>query len=52
MVRQKTMELGHTCPHCEERKQAEQANEEFSMAVLFSLIPMLVFALFGQMGLI
>jgi len=46
------METAHQCPHCEARKQKEQAHEEFSMAVLLSLIPMLVFTLFGQMGLI
>lgn len=40
------------CPHCEAKKQQEEAHEEFSLAVLLSLIPMLVFTLFGQMGLI
>ncbi|MEI7621102.1 MAG: hypothetical protein WCJ51_01050 [Candidatus Moraniibacteriota bacterium] len=39
------------CSHCEARKQEEHANEEFSMAVLVSLVPMLVFTLFGQIGL-
>ncbi len=46
------MEQQQKCPHCEIKKQEEQANEEFSLAVLLSLIPMIVFTLFGQMGLI
>lgn len=46
------MEQGHNCPHCEAKKVQEQSHEEFSLAVLLSLIPMLVFTLFGQMGLI
>jgi len=39
------------CPHCETRKKEEKASEEFSLAVLVSLVPMLVFTLFGQVGL-
>ena len=46
------MEQGHQCPHCEAKKRQEEAHEEFSMAILLSLVPMLVFTLFGQMGLI
>jgi len=45
------MEHSPHCPHCVVRKQKEQAHEEFSLAVLLSLIPMMVFTLFGQMGL-
>lgn len=40
------------CPHCEAKKQEEQSNEEFSMAVLLSLVPMIVFTFFGQMGIL
>ncbi len=39
------------CPHCEAKKRVEKADEEFSLAVLISLVPMLVFTLFGQVGL-
>ncbi len=39
------------CPHCEAKKVEERASEEFSLAVLISLVPMLVFVLFGQAGL-
>jgi hypothetical protein len=39
------------CPHCEKRAVEEQQQEEFNFAVLVSLVPLLVFTLFGQMGL-
>lgn len=42
----------HQCPHCEARRQEDEANEEFSFAVLLSLVPMLVFTFFGQAGLL
>lgn len=49
---QKTkMEKVTKCPHCEEKRKKEAESEEFSFAVLVSLIPLLVFTLFGQIGL-
>ena len=39
------------CPHCAAKQKEEAASEEFSLAVLVSLVPMLVFVLFGQVGL-
>ncbi len=39
------------CPHCEARKKEAKSSEEFSLAVLISLVPMIVFVLFGQVGL-
>jgi len=45
------MEEVTKCPHCEARKAKEAENEEFSFALLVSLIPLLVFTLFGQIGL-
>ncbi|EKE15925.1 MAG: hypothetical protein ACD_11C00075G0006 [uncultured bacterium] len=44
-------QVENKCVHCEAKRQEEEASEEFSFAVLLSLIPMLVFTLFGQMGL-
>ena len=39
------------CPHCEKRKKEEIQTEEFNLAVLVALVPLLVFTFFGQMGL-
>lgn len=39
------------CVHCEKRHKKEKESEEFNLAVLLSLVPLLVFTLFGQMGL-
>lgn len=46
------MEQKHTCPQCETKRKEEEASDEFSFAVLLSLIPMLVFTFFGQAGLL
>jgi hypothetical protein len=39
------------CPVCEQRKKEELQSEEFNLAVLVAMVPLLVFTLFGQMGL-
>jgi len=39
------------CPHCEKRKREEIQAEEFNFAVLVAIVPLMVFTLFGQMGL-
>ncbi|HEX8974596.1 MAG TPA: hypothetical protein VF817_03870 [Patescibacteria group bacterium] len=41
----------HKCPHCTKRANEEKQQEEMHFAVLVSLVPLLVFTLFGQMGL-
>jgi hypothetical protein len=45
------MEEVKKCAHCEERAKKEAESEEFNFALLVSLIPLLVFTLFGQIGL-
>ena len=45
------METTHKCPHCEKRKKEEAQSEEFNFAVLIAIVPLLVFTLFGQIGL-
>jgi len=45
------METVTKCPHCEAAAKKEVESEEFSFALLVSLIPLLVFTLFGQIGL-
>ena len=47
----KKMEITHKCAHCEAKAKQEAQQEEFNFAVLVSLVPLLVFTLFGQMGL-
>jgi hypothetical protein len=39
------------CPVCAKRKEEEAKSEEFNLAVLIAMVPLLVFTLFGQMGL-
>jgi hypothetical protein len=39
------------CPQCEKRKKEELQTEEFNLAVLVALVPLMVFTFFGQMGL-
>lgn len=41
----------HTCPHCKKRHHEEAQSEEFNFAVLVALVPLMVFTLFGQIGL-
>jgi hypothetical protein len=41
----------HTCAICAKRQQEDIQQEEFNLAVLVALVPLLVFTLFGQMGL-
>jgi hypothetical protein len=45
------MEEAKKCPHCAKREEENLQAEEFNFAVLVSLVPLLVFTLFGQMGL-
>ncbi|KKP97782.1 MAG: hypothetical protein US25_C0024G0006 [Candidatus Moranbacteria bacterium GW2011_GWE1_36_7] len=45
------METTHKCPHCDKRAKHEAQQEEFNLAVLVSLVPLMVFTLFGQIGL-
>ena len=45
------METTHKCPHCEKRQKQEAQSEEFNFAVLIALVPLMVFTLFGQIGL-
>lgn len=48
----KTMQrTTHKCVHCEKRAQEEAAQHEFNFAVLIAMVPLMVFTLFGQMGL-
>jgi len=46
------METTHKCVHCAKRHKEEAQNEEFNFAVLIALVPLMVFTLFGQIGLI
>ncbi|HOW60856.1 MAG TPA: hypothetical protein P5548_03725 [Candidatus Moranbacteria bacterium] len=39
------------CPVCARRKKEEQSSEEFNLAVLIAMVPLLVFTFFGQLGL-
>jgi len=41
----------HDCPHCQKRAKHEAQSEEFNFAVLIALVPLMVFTLFGQIGL-
>lgn len=43
---------GPGCPECERRAREEKEQEEISLAVLLAIVPMLVFTLFGNIGLI
>jgi hypothetical protein len=45
------MEKTHKCIHCEKRRKEEIQAEEFNLAVLVALVPLMVFTFFGQMGL-
>jgi hypothetical protein len=47
------MEKKHSaCVHCKKRAHEEAQNEEFHLAVLIALVPLMVFTLFGQIGLV
>ena len=39
------------CPDCERRRKEDVESEEFNMAMLIAMVPLLVFTLFGQIGL-
>ncbi|EKE20188.1 MAG: hypothetical protein ACD_8C00044G0006 [uncultured bacterium] len=45
------METAHKCVHCHKRAKQEAQSEEFNLAVLIALVPLMVFTLFGQIGL-
>ena len=47
----KKMDKKNTCPHCKKRALEEVQQEEFNLAMLVALVPLLVFTLFGQLGL-
>jgi hypothetical protein len=47
----KKMDKKITCPHCKKRALEEVQQEEFNFAMLVALVPLLVFTLFGQLGL-
>lgn len=40
------------CPHCKQREEESQAQEEMSLAVLLALVPMLVMTLFSNIGIL
>lgn len=46
------MEQPKVCPHCEEQKKQETAQEEFNLAVLLAIMPLVVMTFFSQVGLI
>jgi hypothetical protein len=39
------------CVHCDKRAKVEAEQHEFNFAVLIALVPLMVFTLFGQIGL-
>jgi hypothetical protein len=41
----------HKCGACAKRHNEDIQAEEFNLAVLIALVPLLVFTLFGQLGL-
>ncbi|HMN19140.1 MAG TPA: hypothetical protein PKA31_00905 [Candidatus Moranbacteria bacterium] len=45
------MATKHECPHCAARDKAEGEQHEFQLSVLLAMVPLMVFTLFGQMGL-
>ncbi|HOF42519.1 MAG TPA: hypothetical protein PLF30_02995 [Candidatus Moranbacteria bacterium] len=45
------MEKKYKCPRCSKRHKDDIQAEEFNLAVLIALVPLLVFTLFGQWGL-
>ena len=46
------METPNKCVHCEKREKNDREQEEASMAVLLAMVPLLVLAFFGQVGLL
>jgi hypothetical protein len=41
----------HKCLHCARREKEDIRADEFNLAILIALVPLLVFTLFGQWGL-
>jgi len=39
------------CPVCQKREQEEAQSDEFNLAVLIAMVPLMVFTFFGQLGL-
>lgn len=39
------------CPHCDERREADQQNDELNLAILIALVPALTITLFSNLGL-
>ncbi|HOX11084.1 MAG TPA: hypothetical protein P5323_02685 [Candidatus Moranbacteria bacterium] len=39
------------CAHCAKRAQEDEKVEEFNLAILLALVPLMVFTFFGQLGL-
>lgn len=46
------METPKKCVHCERREQEDREQEEANMAVLLAIVPLMVLAFFGQVGLL
>ncbi len=40
------------CPECQKREAEHQAAEEFGLAVLIALMPIMTLTLFGNIGLL
>lgn len=40
------------CTNCTKHQEAEQENQETSMAFLLALVPVMVLTFFGQVGLL
>ncbi len=45
------MAVEQKCVHCAKKHKEETQSEEFNFAVLIALVPLMVFTLFGQIGL-
>jgi len=45
------MSESQPCEHCDKRRKEELESAEFNFAIMVSLLPLVVFTLFGQMGL-
>ena len=46
------METPNKCVHCEERERKDKEQEQASLAILLSMVPLVVLAFFGQIGLL
>lgn len=46
------METPNKCVHCKERERMDKEQDEASLAILLSLVPLVVLTFFGQIGLL